>query len=484
MIRWLVDRLPNPRRLLRDRIALLVALVVAIGVGMASAAAVITAGYSLNARTDAELVEIAAVTSNWVQRDIEGMGGVNNDALAAVNASVLLLRADNQTTSVPGSPAPFAPGSRELAIARIQTGYSARTAHGSDGKNYRIVAVPLRVGGGYYALVIGRPLEPTEDIMSAMLTSLVISGIVGIGLAAVFGWAIGRSAVRPIRDVAGAVALITETDDLEPIDVQGDDELADLTRSFNTMLLSLESSRERQKRLIADASHELRTPLTSMRTNIELLMADDRSGMLPAGARGEILADVNAQLGEFTTLVGDLVQLSREDQVHADPEPIDLREVILRAVERAKRRGPGLQFKVDLTPFFLVGEPDTLERAITNLLDNAVKFSPRGGTVVVEMTGDQLRIADEGPGIADEDLPHVFDRFYRSDKARATPGTGLGLSIVMHTVKAHGGSVVAGRAPEGGAEFVVTLPGRATPWGADDEDDDDEQTVILSRIQP
>lgn len=480
MIRWLIDRLPNPRRLLRDRIALLVAIAVAIGVGLASIAAAMTAGYSLVARTDDELVDIASVTSTWVQRDIEGMGGVNNDALAAVNASVVLLRADNQATTVPGSPAPFTPGSEELAIARTQTGYSARTARGPDGKNYRIVAVPLRVEGGYYALVIGRPLAPTEDIMSAILTSLVVFGVIGIGLGAVSGWAIGRSAVRPIRDLSDAVAVITETDDLEPIEVQGDDELADLTRSFNTMLLSLESSRERQKRLIADAGHELRTPLTSMRTNIELLMADDRSGMLPPGARSEILADVNAQLGEFTTLVGDLVQLSREDQVQPDPEPIDLREVVLRAIERAKRRGPGLNFKVDLTPLFLVGEPDTLERAITNLLDNAVKFSPPGGTVVVEMHGDSLRIADAGPGIAESDLPHVFDRFYRSDKARATPGTGLGLSIVMHTVKAHGGSVIAGRAPEGGAEFIVTLPGRVIPW-TEGEEDDEEETVILSR---
>ncbi len=479
MIGWLLDRLPNPRRLLRDRIAVLVSLAVTVGVGMTSTAAALTAAYSLVARTDAELVEVAAVTSDWVLRDIDGMGGVNNDALAAVNASIVLLRSDNRATTVPGSPAPFTPGSEELAIARTQTGYSARTVRGPDGKNYRVVAVPLRIDGGYYALAIGRPLTPTEDIMSAILTSLIAFGVLGIGLAAVFGWSIGRSAVRPIRDLSDAVALITETDDLEPIEVQGDDELADLTRSFNTMLLSLESSRERQKRLIADAGHELRTPLTSMRTNIELLMADDRSGMLPPGARSEILADVNAQLGEFTTLVGDLVQLSRDDQVQADPEPVDLREVTLRAIERAQRRGPGLNFKVDLSPLFLVGEPDTLERAITNLLDNAVKFSPPGGTVTVEMDGDSLRIADEGPGIADEDLPHVFDRFYRSDKARTTPGTGLGLSIVMHTVKSHGGSVVAGHAPEGGAQFTVTLPGRTTQPNASGIDDED--TVILSR---
>jgi two-component system sensor histidine kinase MprB len=463
--------------LLQDRISVLVAIGVAFAVGLASVAAYVTSAVALYNRTDAELIEIAAITSTWVQRDIEGMGGINNDALRAVNANVVLVRADNQTTYVPGSPAPFTPGATELAVARTQEGSSARSVRGTDGQSYRLVAVPLEVDGSYYALVIGRALTPTEDILRSLQLAILVFGLTGILAATAFGWWIGRSAVRPLRELSQAVAVITETDDLEPIAVHGDDEIADLTRAFNTMLLSLESSRERQKRLIADAGHELRTPLTSMRTNIELMMADERSGMLPPGARGEILADVAAQLGEFTTLVGDLVQLSREDRVEAAPEPIDFQDVVVRAVERAKRRGPGLSFDVRLEPLYLVGEPDSLERAVTNLLDNAVKFSPEGGTVRVELAGGRLRVADEGPGIAEEDLPHVFDRFYRSDKARTTPGTGLGLSIVDHTVKAHGGSVVAGRAPEGGAEFVVTLPGQSQPW----DDDDTEETLILRR---
>ena len=476
MIRWLLDRLPNPRRLLQDRISFLVALGVAFAVGMTAVAAYATTAAALYARTDDELVEIAAVTRSWVQRDIEGMGGVNNDALRAVNASLILLRSDNQATSVPGSPAPFTTGAAELAIARTQTGYSARTAVGTDGANYRLVAVPLKVDGTYYALVIGRPLAPTEDILTSLRWAILSFGLTGIVLAAGFGWSIGRSAVLPLRRLSNAVAHITETDALDPIEVKGDDEIAELTRSFNTMLLSLASSRERQKRLIADAGHELRTPLTSMRTNIELLMADDRSGMLPPGARSEILADVAAQLGEFTTLVGDLVQLSREDRVEVAPEPIDLQDVVARAIERAKRRGPGLNFDVELEPLYLMGESDSLERAVTNLLDNAVKFSPEGGTVTVHLHDGTLRIADEGPGIAEEDLPHVFDRFYRTDKARTTPGTGLGLSIVDHTVKAHGGSVAAGRAPEGGAEFIVSLVGQPDPW-----EDEEEDTVALRR---
>ena len=196
--------------------------------------------------------------------------------------------------------------------------------------------------------------------------------------------------------------------------------------------------------------------------------------MLPDGARSEILRDVAAQLGEFTQLVGDLVQLSREETVQPAPEAVDLREIIHHALDRVKRRGPGLSWRVRLDPLYLVGEPDALERAVTNLLDNAVKFSPAGGTITVELIGDRLRVADEGPGIADEDLPHVFERFYRSEHARATTGSGLGLSIVAQTIQAHGGWVKAGHAPEGGAELIARLPGSPIPPEEQEADQDED----------
>lgn len=166
-----------------------------------------------------------------------------------------------------------------------------------------------------------------------------------------------------------------------------------------------------------------------------------------------------AQLGEFTSLVADLVQLSREDNLQRDPIEVDFADIVASSVDRARRRGPGINFDVVLSPLYLTGDPSTLERAVTNLLDNAVKFSPPDGTITVHLEGDRLTIADQGPGIAAEDLPHVFDRFYRSDRARNTPGTGLGLSIVAHTVNGHGGWVWAGNAEGGGAEFVLHLPG-------------------------
>ena len=210
--------------------------------------------------------------------------------------------------------------------------------------------------------------------------------------------------------------------------------------------------------MIADAGHELWTLFISLRINIELFAADASSGMLKQQDRIDILADVKAQLVEFTDLIGDLVELAR-DETAASPEPLDFRNVVNSALDRIRLRAHGLPFDVELNPFYVVGDSDTLERAITNLLDNAVKWSPPGGTIRVQLEGDRLRVADQGPGIAEADMPFIFDRFYRGDTARQTSGTGLGLSIVAQTITQHGGWVRAGRSAQGGAEFTVRLPG-------------------------
>lgn len=449
----------------------------------ASVFAVALAGYwvtrwSMLSQLDNELITIAEFVAPSVVNDIEGLGGLNSDAFNAANVSVFVVGADGTLSRVKDPSVNLDPGPEELAIARTGVGTSARTVVTSGGARYRMVAVPLTVDNASDALVLTRNLAPTEAVLRSLRWALLIAGVID-GLAAIaVGWWASGTALAPVRVVSRALTRVTETDELRPVEVTGDDELAEVTRSFNTMVNSLQSSRERQRRLIADAGHELRTPLTSMRTNIELLVADDKTGMLPEGARGEILRDIAAQLGEFTSLVGDLVQLSRDDKANDRPEPLDLRDVVEAAVVRAKRRGPALTFDVRLDSFPIVGEPSTLERAITNLLDNAVKFSPERGTVHVHLEGDRLTITDEGPGIAEEDIPHVFDRFYRSDRARNTPGTGLGLSIVAHTVLAHGGTVSAGNAPGGGAQFVVRLP--RDPNAPLPEDlDDSEDTADL-----
>lgn len=479
---WLSRLLSVRERPLRDRLAALVAAAVASAVAVTGIAAWLITNVTVYNQLDAELVDIAAVTANWVAVDIEGMGGLDSNALKAANVTVMLLRSDGRLTTLPGEKVSTNPGSEELSVARRQQGSSARTGIASNGEPYRIVAVPFQSTTEKFALVLGRPLEATNNIMGTLAWSLVLFGVLGAAVSSAIGFVIARSAIRPVQRLTEAVTRVTDTNELTPITVDGSGELADLGRSFNTMLGTLASSRERQKRLIADAGHELRTPLTALRTNVELLVADERSNMLPEGARSDILRDIAGQLGEFTTLVGDLVHLSREDVVEPHPEPIDLRDVINSAIARAKRRGPSLSFDVELNPLYLVGEPDSLERAITNLLDNAVKFSPPGGTIHVLLEGDRLRISDQGPGIPDDELPHVFDRFWRSPSARNAPGSGLGLSIVAQTIKAHGGWVKAGRSAEGGAEFIVRLPGEASP-PEEAAVDDDESTVLLPKIK-
>ena len=460
MTRWLRSLLSVTNRPLHDRLAFLVSAAVAGAVAITGVAAYIITNLAIYDQLDQELIEVAAVTSDWIASDIEGMGGLNQDALQTANVTLLVVSSDHRTQRPPGSNGELlVTTAKEIAVARTQTGSSARSGVDTAGEPYRIVAVPVSDGVHNYALVLGRPLGPTNQILRILAFSLMTFGLAAALVAGATGWVIARSGLEPIQRLTDAVTRVTETDVLAPLELGGMDELTDLSRSFNAMMRNLANSRERQRRLIADAGHELRTPLTSLRTNVELLVADERQGMLPPGARGEILRDIAAQLGEFTTLIGDLVHLSREDTGAPAPEPIDLRDVVEHAVARAKRRGPGLNFDVRLDPLYLVGEPESLERAVTNLLDNAVKFSPPGGTIEVHLEGDRLRIADQGPGINEEDLPHVFDRFYRASTARTTPGSGLGLSIVAQTIKSHGGWVKAGVAPGGGAEFTIRLPG-------------------------
>lgn len=469
MIRWLRSILSVTNRPLHDRLMALISAAVAAAVAITGVAAYIITALATYDQLDRELLNVAALNTASVAVDPESLGGLNSDVLAAANVTVMLVRSDGRIIHPPGTGPTLVSTDAELALARTQTGTSARTGVNTENEYYRIVAVPLVTKNDFYALVLGRPLGPTDEILRILAFSLLTFGLLAVLLAGATGWVIAREGLRPIQRLTEAVIRVTETDELEAIEPGGMDELTDLTGAFNTMMRSLRSSRERQRRLIADAGHELRTPLTSLRTNVELLIADDRQGMLPEGARGEILRDIAAQLGEFTQLIGDLVHLSRDERVEAHPEPIDLQDVVNNAITRARRRGPGLVFDVETEPLYLLGEPDSLERAITNLLDNAVKFSPSGGRITVRLAGDRLRISDEGPGIAEADLPHVFDRFYRSDQARTTPGSGLGLSIVAQTIKSHGGWVKAGRSEQGGAEFTIRLPGSTEPLDSPSE---------------
>lgn len=450
------------------RVAFLTTIAVALAVALTSFAAYVALRVSLYNTLDDELTGIASSLADPVAQDIRSLGGLTERALRAGNVTVAAIRSDGTIYNVPDEQVHLVTDATELAVAKLQTEPSARTGYATDGTEYRIVAVPIPELGNF-ALVLGRPLQATDDILSSVWLVMIIFGGLGVIGSAIVGTTIARQSLRPVRQLSAAVEHVTLTEELTPIAVNGSGDLERLAESFNRMLRSLADSRERQKRLIADSGHELRTPLTSLRTNIELLTADAQTGMLKAEDRRAIFIDVNAQLAEFTALIGDLVQLARDEQVAPSPEPVDLRIVVEAALSRVRRRAHGQTFDVELDPYYLIGEADSLERAVTNLLDNAVKWSPPGGTIRVQLEGGRLRVADQGPGIADADLPYVFDRFYRAETSRNTPGTGLGLSIVASTIARHGGWVRAGRSAQGGAEFTASLPGSSTLEGLDDE---------------
>ena len=256
--------------------------------------------------------------------------------------------------------------------------------------------------------------------------------------------------LRVPGDLRGETAeRVRSTRDLsQRIRVEGTDELSRLAATFNGMLESLDEAARQQRRLVQDASHELRTPLTSLRTNIELLATRDKD--LPPDEREHLLRDVVEQLGEMTVLIGELTELARgEEQRHA-PEEVRLDLVTQDAIRRATRNHPEVPIVAELDPTTVVGVRASLERAIGNLLDNAAKWSPTGTEVDVRLTDGELTVRDHGPGIADADLPHVFERFYRATSARGMSGSGLGLAIVRQVAEAHGGTVTAESAPGGG----------------------------------
>ena len=316
----------------------------------------------------------------------------------------------------------------------------------------RILTVPLGAG---YALEISRSLSEVDHSLGRIRLYLIMITLGGVAIAAALGLGVARTALLPVRRLTRATEHVTETQDLTSrIDASGRDELARLASSFNTMLEALESSVRSQRQLVADASHELRTPLTSLRTNIEVLARTDT--MAPA-EREKLLADVVEQLAEMSTLVAELVELARGEQHVGEPEEIRLDLLVGDAVDRARRHAPAVTFEAELEPSTIQGTRSTVERAVGNLLDNAAKWSPADGKVEIVVRNGEVVVRDHGPGIDEADLPHVFDRFYRSRSARGLPGSGLGLAIVRQVAEAHGGAVEAEHAEGGGTLMRLRL---------------------------
>ncbi|TMR17362.1 HAMP domain-containing histidine kinase [Nonomuraea turkmeniaca] len=322
-----------------------------------------------------------------------------------------------------------------------------------DGAPVRVLA---RSAGDGTVLEVGRSLSEVEQALHQLLLTLAVITVAAVGLATVVGRLVAAAAVAPVQRVAEAADLVARTRDLSHhIAVPGGDDLGRLAASFNTMLDALSESLARQHQLVADASHELRTPLATVRTNVEVLARADE---LPREDRAMLIRDTVAQIGELTRLVGDLVELARGEGQEEPFALVDLDEVVRRVVEIARRDHPSVELKVESEPALVRGAFGRLTRAVSNLIDNAAKWSPPGAAVEIAVRAGMVIVRDHGPGIDAADLPHVFERFYRSPNARTLPGSGLGLAIVKQVADHHHGTVTATTATGGGALFVLRLP--------------------------
>src|ERR1700741_2433239 len=389
---------------------------------------------------------------------------IEGTAYSDVNAMLVNPGHSIYTANQPGQILPV--GTAEKAVIRGDLFMSRRTA-----SDQRILAIHLPNGS---PLLISKSLKPTEAVMTKLRWVLLLVGGIGVAVAAVAGGMVTRAGLRPVARLTEAAERVARTDDLRPLPVFGSHELARLTEAFNLMLRALAESRERQARLVTDAGHELRTPLTSLRTNVKLLMASMAPGAprLPEEEMAGLRADVIAQIEELSTLVGDLVDLTRDEAGGIIHEPVDMSEVVDRSLERVRRRRNDIEFDVSVTGWQVYGDGGGLARAVLNLLDNAAKWSPPGGRVGVRLTQvdpshAELVVSDRGPGIPPEERRLVFERFYRSTSARAMPGSGLGLAIVKQIVVKHGGTLrvedtVPGGQPPGTSMHGV-LPGRPIP---------------------
>ncbi|WP_344178180.1 HAMP domain-containing sensor histidine kinase [Kribbella lupini] len=466
---------------LHARVTLLAAVAVGLAVALVSISAYITVRQQMYQNLDNSLIDRAGqAAKRGVLTNKVILQTIPSDALGLSDIQVGVYGANGEQFAAVDSLMPPM-GNDELEIA-IEQGNQAsvRTVGVRNSGHFRVVAVPaqycdyrqcaveqLQPG----ALVVAQSLDSIDRTLHNLGIVLWAFGLVGVIGAALAGNAIAQSGLRPLTRLTGAAEHVARTEELRPIPVTGSDEISRLAQAFNAMLQALARSQDRQRRLVGDAGHELRTPLTSIRTNLDLLAQADKRGGLRPEDRQQLLDDVRAQMDELTTLIGDLTELARDTPQVRDAELIELANVVEDAVLKVRRRAPGLEWDVQLAPFPVWGDERLLGRAVTNLLDNAAKYStpdtpPTGGEsparVIVRLRDGVLTVTDSGPGIAEADLPHVFERFYRSSEARSRPGSGLGLAIVKHAAEQHGGMIYARNAPGGGAQFTLWLPHAAT----------------------
>ena len=442
----------RPNLTFRARLVLAATAAVAVAIALASGVIYVVVRGELRSQVDEGLRDRAEQVLVRVQAgrlDIvlppDPLGGAGGYVQAVTRAGAVILERGREEPLLP-----VTDRTREVAAGREPAFLDDERI---DDVHVRVLTVRVPPG---LAVQIARPLTEVDALLGRLRLVLLVVSAAGLGVAAVLGGLVARAALAPVRRLTDTAEHVTATADLtRRIEVTGTDELSRLAGSFNTMLGALERSLRVQRQLVADASHELRTPITSIRTNLEVLA---RAETLPAGERERLLGDVVGQLEELGQLVTDIVELARGAEPVLAMEDVRLDELVAASVDRAAKLAPQVVFRTSLRPSLVRGVPSRLARAVGNLLDNAAKWSPPGGTVEVEVDSGVVTVRDRGPGIAEEDLPFVFDRFFRSASARGTPGSGLGLAIVKQVAEAHGGTVRAERPEDGGALLRLELP--------------------------
>jgi two-component system, OmpR family, sensor histidine kinase MprB len=445
----------------RVRLTLLCVLAVAVTVVLGSVVSYFAVSNRLHDQTD-----------NSLRADAKRLATLQNPEIAlpyfnlptpSARDYLRVTSADGSSKIPPDQPMAIPLRQIDVAIARGEVRFGLRDAV-VNGRHLRIASATAPAGR---SVQFAKNVDDVDATITDLRTTLLIVGGLSIGVAALLALFVARASLRPVTRLTRAAERVATTQDLAAtIDVRRRDELGRLASSLNAMLAALDTSREQQRELIRDASHELQTPLTSLRTNVEVLAG--RPGM-PEGERRRLLTDVSQQVAELTALMDNLVELARDpDTPTEETTEIDLDRVVTEAVDRARLRAPDVTIELDLEPTRVEGRRHQLERAIVNVLDNACKWSPPGGRVEVGLHNGTISVRDHGPGIDAEDLPRVFDRFYRAPAARAMPGSGLGLAIVRRVIDGHGGSVVVEPVSDGGTIARIHLPAAGVDYSAYD----------------
>jgi two-component system sensor histidine kinase MprB len=447
---------------LRTRFALIAAVAVAAAVMLASFGIYLAARRELHDQVDASLTELASqaqTRTNLVELFAQPFGarpfgprtGFDVVYYQFVNTdrNVIVQPPDQEVTL------PFDAVDQQVA-AGIGSRALLRDITSADGEHLRLITAPV-AAVDHAVIQIARSLDEVDGTLSELTVVLALLSAGGVAVAVALGLLVARGALRPIAKLTSAAEHVAATQELAArIDIDRDDEVGRLAASFNAMLAALEQSRAQQRRLVRDAGHELRTPLTALRTNLELLA---RAGDMAEADRRRLLDDVMFELGEMSDLMNELVDLAADTAAEEPQVQVRLDLLVEDVAERFRRR-TGRHIDVSAEPVTVEGRVGRLERAVSNLVDNAVKWSPDDGPIDIVLAGGRLAVRDHGPGVLDADKDHIFDRFFRSDTARSTPGSGLGLSIVKQVAEEHGGSVFVEDDDGGGAVVGFELPAR------------------------